>query len=75
MKLECFLYHSLNTLYLIMNDVTQLPDDHSYHLLLFGSPAFNEIASRMFLDVTVNFIIHTNHFKRIRHTIKEVVRP
>ena len=38
---------------MINNDVTQLPDDHSCDLLLFGSSNLHEIANNMILNATV----------------------
>ena len=48
---------------IVDNDITQLPDDHLCHLLLFGSNAYNERANEMILKCTVEFVKQTKRFQ------------
>ena len=54
---------------ILYNDVRQLPDNHLYDLLLFGSSVYNEIAYKMFLEATVSLIIHAKVIRIIEKLV------
>ena len=67
--LHCQLYTDLRRVLLdsvseiILNDVRVYPDQHTCHILLYGSESFNSVANRMILESTIRYIKDSNRFK------------
>ena len=67
--LHCQLYTDLRKVLLdsvseiYLNDVRVYPDQHMFHILLYGSESFNSVANRMILESTIRYIKDSNRFK------------
>ena len=53
----------LNTVSLIVNDITVLPHSHLCDMLLFGSNVFNKVSNCLILEATIDYLKKTKRFK------------
>ena len=69
--LRCPLYRTQRTNLLskitniIHGDVTVLPDEHLYNILVYGSNVYNYISNKMILTETIAFIRHSGRFTNL----------
>ena len=49
----------------IGNDITVLPREHLYSILIYGSNTFNNISNKFIINATIEFIRHSGRFKEL----------
>ncbi len=50
---------------IIHADVSVLPDDHLYHLLVYGSNVYNFVSNKLIITETISFIRNTGRFTNL----------
>ena len=47
---------------IITSDVSVLPDDHLYHILVYGSNIYNPVSNGLIITETIRYIRNTGRF-------------
>jgi len=50
---------------IIGSDISVLPNDHLYHLLIFGSNVYNSICNKQILEESISFIKKSGRFNKL----------
>ena len=65
----CPRYNHLRTIYLskiseiIGSDISVLPNEHLYNILIYGSNVFNNVTIELIISETIHFIKNSGRFK------------
>ena len=74
--LHCPLYIVLRGVFInsisdiVKNNVSVLPDDYVTRIALYGSSTFNNIANKLIVEATVNYIRKTKRFDNLEAFLK-----
>ena len=67
----CPRYNLLRTIYLskiseiIGSDISVLPNEHLYNILMYGSNVFNNVTNELIISETIHFIKNSGRFKTL----------
>ena len=50
---------------IINSDVTVLPDEHLYHILVYGSNVYNSVSNRLIIPETIRYIRNSRRFTKL----------